>query len=528
MHTLWQDLRYASRLLTKKPGFTVVAVITLALGIGANSAIFSLVNALLLRPLPYRDSGRLVIIWTHSPGANVVQDWPSPGQYSAIESQNTVFEEMAMANGSNVNLTGRGAPERLGALRVTSAMFSLLDAKAALGRVFLPEEDSPGGPATVVLSNGLWQRDFGADPDAIGQPLTLNGRSYTIVGVMPSSFSLNYEVIPSVGAVDQVDVLLPLPMDAKARSNQGDENYNVIARLKPGATVAQAQAELDAAVRTLEQQFPDDYPAGRTFSMSVKPLLEQVVGDIRPALMVLLGAVGCVLLIACANVANLLLARAAAREKEVAIRTAIGASRRRLMRQLLTESLLLAFLGGGIGLVIALWSLAALRWLNPGNIPRLKDVSIDVPVLAFTFGVVMLTGILFGLVPALRSSQVNLNETLKEGGRSSSGNSHHRLGSVLVVAEVALSLILLIGAGLLIRSFARVQAVAPGFAPERLVSTRVAVAGTAYADSSRRSDFYKQVLASTRRLPGVESVGLGSVLPLSGGIGWGGITIEGH
>jgi predicted permease len=528
MGTLWQDLRFGVRMLLKKPGFTIVAVFTLALGIGANSAIFSLVNGLLLRPLPYKDSDRLVVIWTHSPGANVAQDWPSPGQFSAIKSQNSVFEELAIAQGTSVNMTGRAEPERLGVIRTSSPLFSMLGAKPLLGRVFLPQEDAPGQPPAVILSYGLWQRRFGADTNIIGQSLTLNGKSYTVVGVMPSDFFLNKEVMPTVGGVEQADLLLPLPLSAEEMSVQGDENYNVMARLKPGVSIPQAQAELNLVVRQLQQQHPDDYPPSRAFSLSVRPLLEQVVGDVRTALLVLLGAVGCVLLIACANVANLLLAWSAGREKEIAIRTAIGAARWRLIRQLLTESVLLSLMGGALGLLIAVWGLEGLRWLNPGNIPRLQEVGMDGRMLAFTCGVAMLTGILFGLAPALRSSHIDLNQTLKEGGRSLVGSGHQRLRSMLVVVEIALSLILLIGAGLLIRSFMRVQQVEPGFAPRNVVTLRLSVTGTNYAEEPRRLIFYQQLWERIRRLPGVEAAGGATVLPLSGGIGWGGVEIEGY
>jgi predicted permease len=528
MQTLWQDLRYGLRMLAKKPSFTAVAVITLALGIGANTAIFSVVNGLLLNPLPYRNSERLAIIWTHSPGANVDQDWPSPGQYAAVVSQNTVFEEIAIAQGSNIILTGQGAPERLGVVRTSSNMFSILGAKPQLGRLFMPEEDAGGKPTTVILSYGLWQQRFGSDPNVLGQTLRLNGENYTVVGVMPADFALGYEVMPTVGSVQQADLLLPLPLTADDFNQHGDENYNMLARLKPGVGIAQAQAELDAVVRGMEQQHPDYYPASRRFRFSVRPLLEQVVGDIRPALLVLLGAVGCVLLIACANVANLLLARAAAREKEMAVRTALGAGRWRVVRQLLTESVMLATLGGALGLLIAIWGLEGLRSLNPGNIPRLQNIAIDGRVLAFTFAAALLTGILFGLAPALRASQVDLNETLKEGGRSLVASGNHRLRNLLVIAEMALSLILLIGAGLLIRSFMRVQQVEPGFAAQNVLSLRLAAIGPAYAEESRRRVFYQQLWERIRRLPGVESAGGASVLPLSGGIGWGSITIEGY
>ena len=528
MEKLVSDARFGIRVLTRKPGFAVIAVITLGLGIGATTAIFSMVNGLLLRPLPYRDSERLAIIWTHSPGANVLQDWPSPGQYSAIKSNSTVFEQLGIAQGFSLILTGRAAPERLGVVRCSSATLSLLHVQPELGRAFLPEEDSKGTTPPVMLTHGFWQQHFGGDPNVLGQTLTLSGESYTIVGVLPASFLLSFEVMPTVGAVQQPDLLVALQFEPKDWSEQGDENYNVLARMKPGATIAQAQAELDIATRGLEEQFPDSYPSSRRFSFSVRPLLAQVVGEIRPALLILLGAVGCVLLIACANVANLLLARAAEREKEIAIRTALGAGRWRVVRQLLTEAVLLASAGGALGLLLAVWSLSALRWLNPGNIPRMQDIEVDGRVLVFTFVVVVLTGILFGLAPALRSSRVNLNEVLKEGGRSVVGSGSHRLRNLLVIAEMALSLMLLVGAGLLIRSFIRVQQVAPGFDPHNVLSMRMAVTGPEYKEQHKRLAFYQQLRERITRLPGVESVGSATILPLSGSIGWGSIAIEGY
>ncbi|HVG29351.1 MAG TPA: ABC transporter permease [Pyrinomonadaceae bacterium] len=526
LEDLLQDVRYSARVMRKNPGFTAVAVLTLALGIGANAAIFSVVNGLLLRPLPYRDSERLAIIWTHSPGANVAQDWPSPGQFSAIKSLAGAFEDMALAQGASLNLAGESGAERVDALRVPSNMFTILGASPQLGRAFLPEEDAPGKPPSVVLSHGLWQRRFGGDRGVLGRQLTINGQSYTVVGVMPADFSLGFDVMPTVGAVQQPELFLPLPLSAESMRSQGDENYNIITRLKPGVGVAQARAELDAAARQLAQQFPDTYPPSRAFSFSISPLLEQVVGDVRPALLILLGAVGCVLLIACANVANLLLARAAVREREMALRTALGAGRWRVVRQLLTESLALSCAGGGLGLLVAYWGLNSLRALGPGNIPRVQDIAMDARVLAFTFGVAVLTGVLFGLAPALRGSRVNPIAALKEGGRGSAGG-HRRLRDALVVAEISLSLILLVGAGLLIRSFARVQQVQPGFDTRGVVSMRLSVAGTSYA-GERAIAFYQQLLERVRHLPGIESAGATSILPLGGGIGWGGITIEGY
>jgi predicted permease len=529
MQTIWKDLRYGTRLWLKNPGFTMIAILTLGLGIGANTAIFSVVNGLLLRPLPYRDAERLAIIWTHSPGANVAQDWPSPGQFSAMKSENSVFEELALAQGGNVLLTTpSGSVERLGIVRTKSVMFPMLGVQAAMGRVFLPEEDAPGKATTVVISHGFWESRYSKDPKALGQSLTINGESYTIVGVTPAGFTLGFEVMPTVGGVKEPELFLPLPLDSKRMSSQGDENYNVLARLKPEATIEQAQTELNLAVRRLEQQFPNNYPASRRFNLSIRPLLEQVVGDVRLALYVLLGAVGCVLLIACVNVANLLLARSASREKEIAIRAALGAGRGRIIRQLLTESLLLAIGGGLLGVLIAVWSLAGLRWLNPGNIPRIANISVDGRALAFTSAIALLTGLLFGLVPALRNSRGALGESLKEGGRNLAGGGHQRLRDLLVITETALSLILLVGAGLLIRSFLNVQRVDPGFDPRNVLSFRMAAAGPSYKEGPQVLELYQQVWDRLRRSPGVESVGGVTVLPLTGGIGWGSISIEGY
>jgi len=522
-----KDLRYGLRMLAKKPGFTIVAVVTLALGIGANTAIFSVVNGLLLRPLPYQDSERLAIIWTHSPGANVEQDWPSPGQYSAVKSETTCFEDVAIAQGGNGIIIGQTTPERVGVIWAQSAMFRLLGTKPLLGRVFTADDDTRANGKVAILSYGLWQRRYGGDPNIVGQTVILD-EPYSIVGVMRADFSLGQEVMPTVGAVPEAELLLSLPMSEKDMASQGDENYNILVRLKRGVTIAQAQSELDAASASLQRQFPNSYPDNRRFSMSVKPLLEQVVGDIRPALLVLLGAVGCVLLIACANVANLLLARAATREKEIAIRTALGAGQWRIIRQLLTESTMLALVGGGLGLFVAIWGLEGLRWLDPGNIPRLRNIGIDQRVLQFTFFVSLITGVLFGLAPSLRSARVNLSETLKEGGRSVVGGGNPRLRSLLVIAEIALSLVLLIGAGLLIRSFILVQRVDPGFDTSNVISMRISLIGTTYSKEPRLSSFYEQFWQRIRQIPGVEAAGGVSSLPLSGEIGWGSITIEGY
>ena len=527
MHTFWRDIRYGLHMLAKTPGFTAVAVLTLALGIGANSAIFSIVNSLLLNPLPYRDSGRLAIIWSHSPGANVEKDWPSPGQYEAIKANSTAFEDIALVYGQSLNVGGLSNPTRAGAVYASSNLLPLLGAKPLIGRAFLPEEDEPGKNHTVILSNSFWRREFGGNEKVLQNTVLLNGEKYEIVGVMPADFSLGYEVVPTVASIPEPDLFLPLPLTSEEKQNQGDENYNLVARLKPGASIAQAQSELDIATKKLAEQFPDHYPATRRFSFSVKPLLEQVVGDVRRPLIVLLAAVGCVLLIACANVANLLLTRATAREREIAIRTALGAARSRLIRQLLTESVLLSVIGGIIGLLLAYWMLDVLRWLSPTNIPRLPAIRMDGRVLAFTSTIVVVTGILFGLVPALRTSKLNLSETLKEGARNVSAGRHEKLRKLLVVSELVLSLVLLISAGLLIRSFISVERVNPGFNAQNVLGMRLSVAGTSYK-GDRREIFYRDLLESVRHLPGVKSAAIADNLPLSGGIGWGGISIDGY
>ena len=408
MRTFLQDFRYALRTLRGSAGVTLVIVVSLAIGIGANTAIFSVVNALLLEPLPYPDPDRLVVLWLRSPGINIPQDWPSPGQYIDIQNENRSFEEMSISQGRSGTLVGLDQPERVEALSTSSSLFHLLGAQPLYGRLLLPEEDTPGKPAVVILSYNFWRRLFNSDPNIVGRSITLNGIAagsgtdknlFTVVGVLRPEFLLNEEVMPTVSSIRQMDVFLPLPFGADAVNRRGDENYNLMARLKPGVTMEQAQADISVIAANIRDKDKRD----RTFTISVVPLLDQVVGDVRRAMLVLLGSVALVLLIACANVANLLLTRASGRQKEVAIRTALGASWQRLVRQLLTETVLLGLMGGAVGLLIAKGSLYVVRTINPGNIPRLDVIAIDGSVLAFTFGVSILTGIVFGLAPALRA-----------------------------------------------------------------------------------------------------------------------------
>jgi predicted permease len=529
MHHWLQDFRYAVRMLRKNMVLTVVIVASLAIGIGANSAIFSVVDALLLRPLPYPHPDRLAAVWLHSPAIGILRDWPSPGQYIDIQNQNHSFEQMALAQSRTFALTGRDQPQRVDVLRTQSSLLTMLGAKALLGRTLLPEEDRPGKPPVAILSNRVWQRLFNSDPAIIGRSITLDGIPYAVAGVLPRAFIIDAEVMPSEGPMDKVDIFLPLPLGSDAAQRRGDENYNIVVRLKPGVSVPQAQADIDIIASRIRQKDKRDL----SFGMDVVGLQEQVVGDVRRALLVLLGSVALVLLIACANVANLLLARAASREKEVAIRTALGAGWGRLARQLLTESILLGLLGGAAGLLVAQLSLFVLRTINPGNIPRLDSIGINGTVLAFTFGLSLATGILFGLAPAWRAIKVDLNSSLKAGGRSgqSSGGLHlkrHHLRGLLVISELAFSLILLIGAGLLIRSFVRLQSVAPGFTTDHVLTMQVAANDPKYRQDKAIASFWREIETRIAHLPGVVAEGAVSALPLTGSVGWGGVHVEGY
>jgi len=529
MNLLLQDFRYAWRMLRKNLGLSAVVVLSLAIGIGANTAIFSVVDALLLRPLPYTEPERLANIWLHSPGIGIFRDWPSPGQYVDIQKENHSFEEMAIAQPRGMTLTGRDQPERIDGMRASSTLLRMLGAKPLLGRLLLPEEDKPGKPDVAILSYRLWRRLLNSDPQIVGKSMTLDGKQCTVAGVLRSDFSINSEAMPAEGPMDKVDVFLPLPLGADAAQRRGDENYNILVRLKPGISVRQAQADIDVIADRIRVKDKRD----RTYGMTVTGLQEQVVGDVRRAVLVLLGSVALVLLIACANVANLLLTRAAGREKEVAIRTALGAGAMRIVRQLLTESVLLAVIGGAAGLVIAQSTLYVVRSINPGNIPRLEDIEINGAVLAFTFGISIVTGVLLGVAPALRAMKVDLNTSLKAGGRSGQSDgglslARNRLRGLLVVSELSLSLMLLTGAGLLIRSFVRLERVPPGFATDHILSTRVVVNGGKYQKREVVTQFYQEAGDRITHLPGVKSEGLVSALPLTGQVGWGEINVEGY
>ena len=497
------DLRYALRMLLKNPGFTIVAVIALALGIGANTAIFSVVNTVLLRPLPYRDPERLVMVWEDASKHGYPRDTPAVANYVDWRDQNQVFESMAAIADESFNLTGAGDPERLEGRSVSANLFPMLGVDPQIGRVFSAAEDQPGAQRVVLLSYGLWQRRFGGDPSIVGKPLTLNGESYVVIGVMPARFQF-----PS--SDDQAWV--PIAFTQEQAANRRRHYLQVIAKLKPGVTLQQAQTEMTTIATRLEQQYPQ---SNSDLGAAVTSLHEHLVGDIKPALLILLGAVGLVLLIACANVANLLLARAAVRQKEIAVRVALGARRLRLVRQFLTESVLLSTVGGVIGLVIAYAGLFLLRSFIPENISQAREISIDLKVLGFTVFVSVATGIIFGLAPAIQAVRFNQSETLKEGGRdAATGGSGKRLRSVLVVAEVAISLVLLIGAGLLINSFLRLRNVDPGFRADNLLTMKIVLPEPKYTEFERRSAFYTDLIQRVQSLAGVRSAAVTTNLPL--------------
>jgi putative ABC transport system permease protein len=500
---LLHDLRYAARLQRKNPAFTIIAIIALALGIGANTAIFSVVNTVLLRPLPYKDPDRLVMVWEDASRHGYPRDTPAAANFVDWRDQSQNFEGMAAIADESFNLTGSGDPERLEGRRVSANMFPLLGVEPQLGRVFTAAEDQPGAQRVVILSYPLWQRRFGGDPAIVGQSLTLNGESHVVIGVMPARFQF-----PS--SDDQAWV--PIALTQQDAGNRNRHYLQVLGRLKPGVSLAQAQSEMSTIATRLQQQYPQ---SNAELGAVVQPLQEHLVGDIKPALLVLLGAVGLVLLIACANVANLLLARAAVRQKEIAVRVALGAKRSRLIRQFLTESVLLSTSGGLVGLAIAYGGLFLLKAFIPENISQARDISIDLKVLAFTFLVSVATGLIFGLAPAIQAARFNQIDTLKEGGRdAATGGSGQRLRGLLVTAEVAISLVLLIGAGLLINSFLRLRNVDPGFRTDNLLTMKIVLPEPKYEEMERRSAFYTELINRVQALAGVRSAAVTSNLPL--------------
>jgi putative ABC transport system permease protein len=534
LSALMQDIRYGGRMLLKKPGFTFVAVLALALGIGANTAIFSVINAVLLRPLPFNDPDRLVMVWGSAP--QVQAEWDKlPASAAGFEDwreQNHVFEQLAAFKTWAWNLTGSNSePEQVWGARVSADLFPVLGVKPLLGRTFLPEEERNGATHVILMGHGLWQRRFGSDPNIIGRTISLTGQSYTVVGVMPPGFKFpgGTNMLSGFRFSPQTELWEPLAITNDDLKNRGTLNLAVIGRLKPNVTLEEAQAEMTTIARRLEEQYPD---SNQGLGIKLVRLHEQVVGQVRLALLVLLATVGFVLLIACANVANLLLARSTSRQKEIAIRTALGAGRARLIRQLLTESVLLALVGGAAGLLLAFWGIDALGALIPENIPRANEIGIDARMLGFTLLVSLLTGLVFGLAPALQASRTDVNESLKEGMRGmTSSLGRNRLRSLLVVCEIALALMLLVGAGLLIRSFIRLQQVSPGFDPRSVMAAEVALPfqpGAKYEDEKKQAAFFEQAIERIETIPGVESAGAVESLPLSGAVESSSFNIDGR
>jgi putative ABC transport system permease protein len=498
-------------MLFKQPGFTLIAVVTLALGIGANTAIFSLVDAVLLRALPYSDADRLVTVWESNRRNGNDQNVINLGNFFDWKDHNHVFEDMATFFDITSNLTTGGEPEEVPLQIATGNLFSILGVNALLGRTFTPEDAKPGQPPVVVLSFGLWQRRFGGDPQILGRKLALSNTEAVVIGVMPADFKWHVEKGSMTRKV--AELWAPWRIDPSSGNLQRRGRFaSAVARLKPGVSIAQAQADMTVIGSQLEQQYHD---FNANWGVNVVPLRRQFTGEVRLALLVLLGAVGCLLLIACANVANLLLAKAESRNREVAIRTALGANRARIIRQLLTESMLLAILGGVAGLLLAWWGTNLLVSLSPPQLLNLSHVRVNGPVLGFTLAVSLLTGIIFGLAPAWESVRINLENSLKEGARSGASGRSRRVRNALVVVEVALALILLVGGGLLIRSFARLQSVDPGFNARNLLTVRLNLPGRRYDNDRKIVDFFRQATAGVQALPGVEAVGAVSFLPFA-------------
>ncbi|HLL72974.1 MAG TPA: ABC transporter permease, partial [Pyrinomonadaceae bacterium] len=517
MRNLWQDVRYGTRTLLKSPGFTFVALTALALGIGANTAIFSVVNAVLLRSLPYRDSGQLMIVWERNRTTDGRNNVASPANFLDWREQSNSFQEMGAFYDAAFNLTGEGSPEEIPAQVTTGNLLTMIGTEPALGRVYTKDEAEPGRDDVVVISYGLWQRRFGGAPDIVNKRISLNGEGVTVLGVMPQGFKWFMKENSRTGKA--AEIWTPTKFEATLSTpNAGRGRYiSVAGRLKPGVTPVQAQTEMDAIASRLEQQHPR---FNTNMGVRIVPVRDQLAGEIKTALYVLLGAVGFVLLIACANVANLMLARAASRQSEFAIRTALGAGRGRMIRQLLTESVLLSAVGGGLGLLIALWGVDALVALSPPNLLGTESIGISLPVLGFTFAVSLLTGVVFGLAPALEATRLNLNESLKETGKSNmSSRRSRRLSSGFVIAQVALALVLLIGSTLMIKSFIRMQAVDPGFQTQNLLTMRITIPETKYPEDAQIVGFFRQALERLRTLPDVRSVGAVSALPFGGNLG---------
>ena len=523
MDNLIKDLSFGLRMLLKTPVVTIVAIVALTLGIGANSAIFSVVNAVLLRSFPYAEPEQLVLVWEKREGGRTDQNVINLANFSDWKEQNQVFSDMAVFFDRSFNLTSDGEPEEIPTQLATTNLFSVLGTNAILGRTFAPDDGRDPQSAVVIISYGLWQRRFGGDTGIVGRKITFNNGPATVIGVMPANFG--WHIQRGTQASKPADVWIPFQITNENRIRRG-RFASSVARMKPGVTIDQAKREMDVIAARLSQQY---YDFNATWGVNVVPLRTQFTGAIRTPLLIVLGAVGLVLLIACANVANLLLARASSRQKEIAVRAGLGASRWRIARQLLTESVLLSLIGGTLGVLVAWWGTKALVALSPPALIDLQRVSVNLPVLAFTLGLSLLTGIVFGLVPALVASRVDLQGSLKEGSRAVGGGvGSHRVRNVFVVTQVALALVLLISAGLLVKSFNRLQSVAPGFNPENLLTVRVGLPPAKYNTDQKRIDFFQQAVAQMRAIPGVESAGAINTLPFTGLYAGTGVEVDGQ
>jgi len=511
MTTLIADIKFGVRMLLKSPMMTFVALFALTLGIGANTAIFSVVNAVLLRSFPYKDPQQIALVWEKRQGARRDQNVINLGNFSDWKEQNQVFSDMAVFFDRSFNLTGDGEPEEITGQFGTTNLFSVLGTNPVLGRTFAEDDGREGQPRVIIISYGLWQRRFGADRQIVGRQISVNERPATIIGVMPATFG--WHIQQGTQASKPADIWVPFQISNELRQRRG-RFASAVARLRPGVSMDQAQQEMQTIGTRLAQQYPE---FNTNWGVNVVPLRTQMTGEIRRPLLILLGAVAFVLLIACANVANLLLARASSRRKEIAVRAGLGASRWRIARQLLTESVILSLIGGTLGVLVAWWGTKALVALSPPQLIDLNRVTVSLPVLAFTLGLSVLTGIVFGLVPSLEATRFDLHDSLKEGGKSVGGSvGSHRLRSLFVVMQVALALVLLVGAGLLVKSLNRLQAVDTGFNPNNVLAVRLNLLPRKYDTEQKRIDFYKQAVERMKTIPGVEAAGAINSPPFTG------------
>src|SRR5262245_895034 len=506
MQDLWQDIRYGARMLLKAPNVTLIAVLTLGLGIGANTAIFSLIDAVLLRELPYRDPGRLVVLWASNPRflSGALEVPPTNADVAAWRERTQSFAQVAAFTPQIADLAEQGDPERVGGVAVTPDFFQAIGVEPFIGRTFTPEESRPAAAGVGLISHGLWQRRFGSDPKLVGKEIVVNGNKLTVIGVLPPEFDFprGAELPALLPFAPRTDIWTLIKWDAQRWQSHFNRGLVVLARLKPGVSLDQAQAEMSAYASRMAMEFPDSR-AG--WVVNVTPLHKQVAGKSQTALLILFASVGLLLLIACVNIANLLLARGVARRHELAVRAALGAGRSRVIRQLLTESVLLSLLGGGLGMLVAAWLNGLVLSFSAANLPRPENVSLNAMVFAFTALVSLVAGVVFGLIPAYQMSKINLRDAINEGGRGTESPVSNKLRDWLIAAEVALAVVLLAGAGLLAQSFLRAQAIDPGFKAASVLAFDVSLPNSRYADDSRQVAFFQQLLTRFEAMPGVRA-----------------------